>query len=248
MSRRFGPRSNGSRTGAWSASHLSRPVRTLHRQEVPNHCLAPTRWLSHGRATTSRRSSSTRPQAQALAVRFSYVFAMARRCPRGGLSDLTVSPPRIRLRRLRVRNFLSVGFKGSNIAMMVELLAGPLLGDALSFEAGERDKANTGAPCGGELIIAIDPIRCMENGDRIAQLDHGEMLFKKMLEQDGARLPSDRRYEARKRTAIEGVKVPRSLYESIQSYITGTRIKERNAYEGDHLTHQKETGLNAVGV
>src|SRR5882757_386357 len=44
----------------------------------------------------------------ALAVRFSYVFAMARRCPRGGLSDLTVSPPRIRLRRLRVRNFLSV--------------------------------------------------------------------------------------------------------------------------------------------
>jgi len=140
------------------------------------------------------------------------------------------------------------GFKGSNIAMMVELLAGPLLGDALSFEAGERDKANTGAPCGGELIIAIDPIRCMENGDRIAQLDHGEMLFKKMLEQDGARLPSDRRYEARKRTAIEGVKVPRSLYESIQSYITGTRIKERNAYEGDHLTHQKETGLNAVAV
>src|SRR5438309_1837643 len=140
------------------------------------------------------------------------------------------------------------GFKGSNIALMVELLAGPLLGDALSFEAGERDKANTGAPCGGELIIAIDPVRCIENGNRIAQLEHGEMLFKKMLEQDGARLPSDRRYEARKRTAVEGVKVPRSLYESIQSYITGTRIKERNAYEGDHLTHQKETGLNAVAV
>src|SRR5258708_7004028 len=136
------------------------------------------------------------------------------------------------------------GFKGSNIAMMVELLAGPLLGDALSFEAGERDKANTGAPCGGELIIAIDPVRCIENGDRIAQLEHAEMLFRKMLEQDGARLPSDRRYEARKRTAAEGVKVPRSLYESIQAYIAGKRIKERNAYEGDHLTHKKEAGHN----
>jgi delta1-piperideine-2-carboxylate reductase len=134
------------------------------------------------------------------------------------------------------------GFKGSNIAMMVELLAGPLLGDALSFEAGERDKANTGAPCGGELIIAIDPVRCIENGDRIAQLEHGEMLFKRMLEQDGVRLPADRRYEARKRTAIDGVFVPRSLYDSIQAYISGKRLEHRKAYEGDHLIHPKIAG------
>jgi delta1-piperideine-2-carboxylate reductase len=140
------------------------------------------------------------------------------------------------------------GFKGSNIAMMVELLAGPLLGDALSFEAGERDKANTGAPCGGELIIAIDPVRCVENGNRIAQLEHGEMLFTRMLEQEGARLPSDRRYEARKRTAVEGVKVPRSLYDSIQLYIAGKRVRDRNAYEGDHLTHKKDADHNSFAV
>lgn len=138
------------------------------------------------------------------------------------------------------------GFKGSNIAMMVELLAGPLLGDALSFQAGEHDKANTGAPCGGELIIAIDPLHCMENGNRIAQLEHGEMLFTKILEQDGARLPSDRRYEARKRTTIDGVSVPRSLYESIETYIAGKRVDERNAYEGDHLTHKKDAALAAA--
>ena len=131
------------------------------------------------------------------------------------------------------------GFKGSNIAMMVELLAGPLLGDALSFEAGERDKANTGAPCGGELIIAIDPLRCLENGDRVAQLKHGEMLFEKLLAQDGARLPADRRYEARKRTVVEGVRVPRSLYDTIQAYSAGKLVAERQAYEGDHLTHKK---------
>jgi delta1-piperideine-2-carboxylate reductase len=133
------------------------------------------------------------------------------------------------------------GFKGSNIAMMVELLAGPLVGDVLSFEAGERDKANTGAPCGGELIIAIDPVRCVENGDRVAQLKHAEMLFSRMLEQDGARLPSDRRYEARERTAHEGVKVPVSLYQTIQAYIAGKCLTERNDYEGDHLMHNKPT-------
>jgi delta1-piperideine-2-carboxylate reductase len=136
------------------------------------------------------------------------------------------------------------GFKGSNIAMMVELLAGPLLGDALSFEAGERDKANTGAPCGGELIIAIDPLRFIENGSRVAQLEHGELLFEKMLAQDGVRLPSDRRYEARERTATKGVRVPKSLYDSIQAYIGGKRINERNAYEGDHLTHNKSVSYD----
>lgn len=133
------------------------------------------------------------------------------------------------------------GVKGSNIAMMVELLAGPLVGDFLSFESGEHDKANTGAPRGGEFIIAIDPLRCVENGNRAAQLAHGEKLFTRLLEQDGVRLPSGRRYEARKRTAVEGALVPKSLYDSIQSYITGDPIKARNAYEGDHLTHKQGT-------
>jgi LDH2 family malate/lactate/ureidoglycolate dehydrogenase len=131
------------------------------------------------------------------------------------------------------------GFKGSNIAMMVELLAGPLVGDALSFEAGERDKANTGAPCGGELVIAIDPLRCVENGDRVAQLDHAERLFERMLDQDGARLPADRRYEARQRTSREGVPVPRSVHAAMTTYIAGRRLAGRQDYEGDHLTHAR---------
>lgn len=131
------------------------------------------------------------------------------------------------------------GFKGSSIALMVELLAGPLVGDALSFEAGERDKAKTGAPCGGELIIAIDPARCVPGGDRKAQLAHGELLFTKILEQEGTRLPSDRRYEARKRTAKDGVFVPRSLYEDLQTFRAGKQIKKLNDYEGDSLIHEQ---------
>lgn len=109
------------------------------------------------------------------------------------------------------------GVKGSSIALMIELLAGPLVGDVLSFEAGERDRAGTGVPCGGELVVAIDPARCMAGGDREAQLAHGERLFERILEQDGTRLPSDRRYEARARTTRDGVVVPRSVLDSLEA-------------------------------
>lgn len=131
------------------------------------------------------------------------------------------------------------GFKGSSIALMVELLAGPLLGDALSFEAGERDKANTGAPCGGELVIAIDPVQCIKNGDRKAQIAHAEMLFERLLAQDGTRLPSDRRYEARKRTVVTGVEVPRSLFDRLQKFKAGLDADQSVAYEGDRMLREQ---------
>lgn len=130
------------------------------------------------------------------------------------------------------------GFKGSALAAMIELLAGPLVGDFLSFESGEYDTANTGTCCGGQLVIAIDPVRFIPGGNRADQLDHGERLFTKILNQDGARLPSDRRYEARNRTVKEGVQVPRSLYETLQSLKSGNYTRELNGYEGDHLVKE----------
>lgn len=127
------------------------------------------------------------------------------------------------------------GFKGSSIALMVELLAGPLVGDVLSYEAGEDDKAQTGAPCGGELIIAIDPARCVKDGNRAKQLAHGERLFERIVAQEGARLPSDRRYLARERTVKEGIVVPKSLHDSLQLLLNGAADLPRQAYEGDHV-------------
>jgi delta1-piperideine-2-carboxylate reductase len=127
------------------------------------------------------------------------------------------------------------GVKGSSIALMVELLAGPLVGDVLSFEAGEDDRAKTGAPCGGELIVAINPACCVGRSDSGAQLVHAEKLFAKILEQDGTRLPSDRRYEARRRTAIHGVRVPKSLYGTLQTLRAGGSVKQVQDYEGDRL-------------
>ena len=112
------------------------------------------------------------------------------------------------------------GHKGAAIAMMVELLAGALVGDVFSYEAKARD-TGTGAPCGGEFLMAIDPSRCVRGGNGGASLAHAEELFAKILDQDGARLPSDRRFAARKRTPTAGIHIPQSLHDTITAMTAG---------------------------
>jgi LDH2 family malate/lactate/ureidoglycolate dehydrogenase len=114
------------------------------------------------------------------------------------------------------------GYKGAAIALMIELLAGALIGEVFSFEASEHDNQDGGPPVGGELMIAIDPARCLGHGDRQRQLAHAEQLFANILAQEGTRLPSDRRYAARLRTLTEGIAMPRALYEELQRLARGT--------------------------
>jgi delta1-piperideine-2-carboxylate reductase len=109
------------------------------------------------------------------------------------------------------------GYKGAAIALMIELLAGALIGEVFSFEASEKDNQDGGPPVGGEFMMAIDPARCVGHGDRQQQLAHSERLFAEILAQEGTRLPSDRRYAARQRTPMEGITIPRALYEELQA-------------------------------
>jgi delta1-piperideine-2-carboxylate reductase len=104
------------------------------------------------------------------------------------------------------------GYKGAAIALMVELLVGPMIGDLCSFESGEIDNRDGGPPRGGELIIAMDPARF---GDPDGFEDHAEAMFAELLQQPGTRLPADRRYRNRTRVAEEGFSIPQSLYDSI---------------------------------
>ena len=104
------------------------------------------------------------------------------------------------------------GHKGSSIAMMIELFAGALIGESHSFEAKERDNGDGGPPQGGELIIAMDPNLF---GDADGWADHAEKLFEQILTQDGARLPSSRRYHNRNSASESGVKLSAAVYEKV---------------------------------
>ncbi len=104
------------------------------------------------------------------------------------------------------------GYKGASLAMMVELLAGPLIGEFLSVEALEDDGGAGGPPKGGELMLALDPTRF---GDADGFLARGEKLFTEILAQDGTRLPGARRFVHREKTGASGFEIPESLHETI---------------------------------
>lgn len=106
------------------------------------------------------------------------------------------------------------GYKGASLALMIELIAGPLIGEFLSFEALEDDNGQGGPPKGGELILALDPARF---GDPDNYLAHGEKLISALLAQEGTRLPGARRFANRAETPTTGIEIPTSLYETISS-------------------------------
>nr|WP_174506328.1 Ldh family oxidoreductase [Acinetobacter sp. Marseille-Q1620] len=108
--------------------------------------------------------------------------------------------------------------KGSALATMVELLAGPLIGDLLSTESIEYDDQTGSSPFGGELIIAFSPETILGKNYQ-EHLDRAEKLFHGYMEQ-GARLPSQRRYEARKKaTKTQTVKIQKNLYDDLMKYL-----------------------------
>lgn len=74
------------------------------------------------------------------------------------------------------------GHKGSALAAMVELLAGPLIGDMTSAESLAWDNGAGGLPYGGELILALDPQRFL-GAQAPEQLARAETLFMGMQEQ-----------------------------------------------------------------
>lgn len=106
------------------------------------------------------------------------------------------------------------GHKGSALAAMVELLAGPLIGDLTSAESLALDGERGGSPIGGELVIALDPKGFLgaDFADRFAA---AEAMFQ-TIEGQGARLPSARRYVARAKSLADGVVIPAALYADIQ--------------------------------
>ncbi|WP_448956208.1 Ldh family oxidoreductase [Labrys neptuniae] len=95
------------------------------------------------------------------------------------------------------------GHKGSAIGTMIELLAGIMIGDLTSPEALAVLGTTSLAPSHGELIIALSPEKFAAGrpGDPFAR---AEQLFEAIVGQ-GARLPSQRRFQARAKSEQEGI-------------------------------------------
>ena len=85
------------------------------------------------------------------------------------------------------------GYKGGAIALMVDLMCGPLIGEVSSQEAGAADNGDGGPATGGELILAFDPSK-FGGGD---PLERGERVLNALSGMEGVRLPGDRRHAAR---------------------------------------------------
>ena len=108
------------------------------------------------------------------------------------------------------------GHKGSALATMIELLAGPFIGDRTSQLSAEFDQGHNAAPCHGELIIAFNPALLSSPDD----LGAAERMLDEISDQ-GARLPGSRRHAVRIRNLREGIPVSRTLYKHLQSLMEG---------------------------
>jgi delta1-piperideine-2-carboxylate reductase len=102
------------------------------------------------------------------------------------------------------------GYKGTAIALMVELLAAGLIGQPFSFEAGDEDKKDGGPPRGGVFLLALDPAKF---GDAQGWLEHCESFFARYAALDGVRLPGDRRAANRDRIDRAGTDLPTQLWD-----------------------------------
>jgi delta1-piperideine-2-carboxylate reductase len=107
------------------------------------------------------------------------------------------------------------GHKGSALSTMIELMAGPLIGDLTSMDSLHLDAGRAASPCHGALVLAFD-LSVLGAGDPVAQQHRAEALFAAITVQ-GARLPSQRRFEARARSTVYGVHIPKKLFDEVSA-------------------------------
>lgn len=120
------------------------------------------------------------------------------------------------------------GHKGSALSTMIELLAGPLVGDMTSPQSQAFDDGDGGAPCHGELIIALSPDMFIGT-ERDRHFKSAERLLEAIPAQ-GARLPSSRRFAARARTTRDGVRISGTQYDILMQLLAqdaAANLKER---------------------
>ncbi len=105
------------------------------------------------------------------------------------------------------------GHKGSAISTMIELLGGIMIGDLTSAESLRQLGSTNLSPSHGELVIAFSPEAFANTGGG-NPFDRAERLFEAIVGQ-GARLPSQRRFAARREADANGIWLDQSEVESL---------------------------------
>jgi len=95
------------------------------------------------------------------------------------------------------------GYKGSSIALMVELMAGALTGGQLSFENDFGDCVGAQTPKAGQLLMVIDPTR----GGNTGFAQRVSHLCSRLIDAGQDRLPGQRRYASRRNAERFGIPI-----------------------------------------
>lgn len=105
------------------------------------------------------------------------------------------------------------GLKGTMLALAVELLCCALTGAALSHEIGSIHVAEGEPVRMGQAFMVIDPAALA--GSEV-YFERVETLIAAMLEDDGVRLPGDRRHQLAARAAKDGIEIPVDLEKQLR--------------------------------
>jgi (2R)-3-sulfolactate dehydrogenase (NADP+) len=105
------------------------------------------------------------------------------------------------------------GYKGTSLALLIDVLAGGLTASNFSFEASSFGDCAGGPPRTGQIIIALDP--ALFGGAQFTS--RTESLFDATLREPRVRLPGERRLAARRRHQT-GIEVPADIWALIQRY------------------------------
>lgn len=107
------------------------------------------------------------------------------------------------------------GYKGSSIAMMVEIFGAALTGGNFSVEVDFSAYPGAQTPKTGELIILIDPVR---TGGREFER-RVETLLERLKSSGQRRLPGQRRYENRQKSLRDGILVGEEQLEKLKVFL-----------------------------
>jgi len=111
------------------------------------------------------------------------------------------------------------GYKGTLLALLVDVLAGGLAGPNFSFQASLFGN-NEGGPCDvGQMFIALSPqvLTGIPAGPG-PFAERLEIMLSALGEDDGVRLPGNSRHAHREKAAAHGVCVPAELLARLRSY------------------------------